>query len=366
MKTDIRGGWTSASNALADSLCPGRHRAQQGIEDTRDDADRESGSRIHQALCSGDGTVLSLDERETFEACRSIETKLAHEFFGGNHTTEFREQRYWIEFGSKPLRHSGQVDVLYRTVGRSLILEYKTLFGDVPESPKNMQLRDQAVLVHINFMFSANIGAAVIQPWVTHSPEICLYEGPDILKAMERLEARVKASNDPASPRIPGEVQCKFCLAKSSCTEYQKWAAQIAPPAVLNLLDVPMSSWSPAQRAIAAAQLKPCADFLDDLKAFLKEGLAKDPGFVPGWMLAPGGKRELITDPQKCFERFVAIGGTLEQFMVCLTVKKGSLREAINKIGGASGMALDGAVKTLTEGLVEVKQNEPSLKKVKE
>ena len=48
-----------------------------------------------------------------------------------------------------PLQHSGQLDRVHRKGSRALIIECKSLVGDIPESPKNLQLRDQAALFDI-------------------------------------------------------------------------------------------------------------------------------------------------------------------------------------------------------------------------
>jgi len=154
-------------------------------------------------------------------------------------------------------------------------------------------------------------------------------------------------------------------LAKANghCVEYQVWAAKITPPQMLTVLEVPMANWTPEQRALAANALSPAQKFLDDLKDFLKAGIKTDPAFVPGWHLKPGAKRESINDPQKCFERFAVMGGTLDQFMGTVTVAKGKLKEAVSSACTIKGKVLDKAMAALTDGIVDVKQNDPSLEK---
>jgi hypothetical protein len=373
--TDPRGSWTSASNAAADFCCPGRHTAQAGLPDEPGEY-AEVGRKIHAALACEDGNPpsgLSLEERETFDACRAIEAGLCKQFFGDgpmnraeNRFRVFREQRYWAKFtkDGKEYAHSGQPDVVFRSGMRALICDYKVMHGDVPESPKNLQLRDQAVLVRGNLIPTDEIAVAIIQPWVTHKPELCLYDKAALEESTKRMFDRVVASNQPDAKRIPGELQCKYCKARKVCLEYQKWAGAIAPPAMLNLLDVPMASWTPEQISRAASALGPCQKLLDDIKAMLKDRLTADPNSVPGWALEPGAKRETITNPQVCFDRFAALGGNIERFMLCVSVTKGKLKTALNDVTGAKGKALDAAMKTLTEGIVDVKETAPSLKKV--
>ena len=366
---------------MADSLCPGRHLAQRGLPDVKGEW-AESGSRIHADLadCPREGIQilpsLKLEEREMFDSCREIEKKKVAEFFGAEHPPMkvIRERpdgstRLWGKFpqnGGTFLEHSAQLDVVFRAGTRALICEYKTLIGDVPESSRNLQLRDQAVLFRGNTPLIEEIGTVVIQPLVTHDPEICLYTRPDIDRAERDMWARIAQSNDPSSLRVSGEEQCKWCLAKSRCVGHNRWAGSMLPITNQDLFTVAMADWSPAQRALAAAALSPARKMLDQIAEFLKAGCEADPAFIPGWTLKPGNKCETITNPQTCFERFIALGGTSKKFMEIIIVTKGKLREIVSDLTGARGKALDSAIATLTEGIVEVKQDAPSLKKVEE
>lgn len=373
----VRRGWTSASNAAADEACPGRHLAQRGIPEPAKSSDATSGTRIHQALAdSGDPLFmksLSLEERETFDTCRQIEKKTVANYFGDTRDPMrvFRHRRFWVKFqnaadGTIAAEHSGEADVVWRAGTRLLIADYKTLAGDTPGSPRNLQLRDLAVLARGELMPITEVATVIVQPLVTHSPEICIYSEADLARSEQELFTRVLASNNPESPRLPGEMQCQFCLAKTRCLEYQKWAGAITPPQMLSVLEVPIISWTPEQRAIAANALGPALFLLEQIKTFFKDGLAKDPAFIPGWTLAAGARREAITNPQECFTRFAALGGTLEQFMRTISVGKGKLREALNGVTGAKGLNLDKAMDTLTEGITQVSQNAPSLKRLED
>lgn len=373
-----RQGWTSASNALADSLCPGRHLAQAGLPETSS-KDSKSGSRVHLALADPTAVEVTQNltpaERDVFEACREVEKAKVLEFFpeagqesGADRRMKvFREQRYWCMFqgpDGKQYRHSGKLDVIYRQSQRALIVEYKTLPGDVPDSPRNLQLRDQMELAWGNLIGVEEIGVVVVQPLVTRDPQICVYRAADRVLAQTQMFDRIVASNNPSSPRIAGEVQCNFCKAKSQCAVYQKWAAQMAPPAILGVLEIPMASWTPTQRAQVMNALKPFEKLAEEIKDNIRTGLSVDPGYCPGWELKPGAKREAIKDPQVCFDRFAAVGGKLEQFMETITVRKTELKGAVQLATGLKGKALDKKMSELLDGNVEVSQNAPSLKKV--
>ncbi len=373
---DVRKGATSASNALADSLCPGRHLAQRGIPEPPASEDASTGHRIHAALAnkpSGSGDELqklTLAERDMFDSCREIEKKIAIQFFGDSPQDYrvFRHDRLWLPNSGKPgfLSHSGEPDVVFRAGTKALVADYKVLTGDVADASSNMQLRDLAVLVAGHYAPLDQIATVIIQPLVTHSPEVALYTLPDLERAYGELVARVKASNDPKSPRVAGEVQCKFCRAVGRCKENAVWrAAQlpavIEPAAQVALFSIPRELWNPEQRALAASVVSPLGKFAEDLKEYLKP-LAGE-GQIPGWGLTDGRLKTPIVKPQECFDRFAALGGKLPEFLECIEVKKGLFEEALAEVTKEKGKAFKTTLAKVYDGITAEKRDAPSLAK---
>lgn len=365
---DERRGGTSASNAEYDLLCAGRFLAQRGKEEKESD-DAAHGRVIHHALATGDTSKLSIEQHDIYESCVTIENKLIANLFpelaeGTNkqQLKVWRETRIYCGVPPNKYLHSGMPDVVYRVGTRAVIFEYKTLAGDIPSSPTNLQLRDQAVLVR-GHLIVPEIAVAVIQPLVTHSPEICFYGPEDLKRSEDEMFARVNASYDPGAKRTPGEAQCKYCLAKRDCAEYQKFAGSMVPN-MLSILDVPVSAWTPQQKAQfldrAPIAKKWLEDGIDEMKRTLKE----NPAAIPGYGLKEGATREMITNPQAVYERFSELGGTADQFLQCVKVTKSELKEQVGAVTKAKGKTLNSHMETLLEGLVEVKQNEPSIVKV--
>lgn len=358
-KLDVRGGWTSASNAQADQLCPGRHLAQAQIPE-RDgkDRDTDSGNRLHLALLRRDPAGLQGDEIERFGAAMMLEDALVLEFFAPSMAERarkkvWREQRFWTKvqdpLSGRWLQHSGQPDVVYRNGTKALIIEYKGLYGEIPPAPENEQLRDQAILVRGNFITIDEIGVAVIQPAVTHESQICYYNLEQLKVAETLMFQRVCKSNDPNSPRIAGERQCKFCRAKAQCGEYNQFAGSLVPGMVA-LLQVRPIDWTPQQRAEFLAKRGIAQRWLDDTVDDIKNILEKDPDAAPGFKLRPGNVKETIINPQVTFERFVQLGGTAEQFMPCVAVGKRKLQEAVRVVTGARGKSLAETFDKVNEG----------------
>lgn len=364
---ESRGRWTSASNAQADLLCPGRHKAQLGIPEKQSD-DAAFGTAIHAALAKQDPAGLTTEQESIYESMLAIDDRLLAEFFpnaAGDRLPPMRERRLWIKWADG-LHHSGQVDVAYIVGWRALIVEYKTLPGDQPASPKNLQLRDQAILFDMAVPGLKEIGVAVNQPLVTHSPEVCIYQKADIDRARDELYMRVRASNQPDAQRIPGVEQCKYCRAKLVCVEYGKIAGQIVtagsePAQALSATAV--ASWTPAMRSLYMDRRDMAKKWMESCDDEIRAILERDPDAVPGYTLKSGKNRSNIVNPEAVFESFAKAGGTLAQFMDCISVGKTDLKEAVKAATQLKGKKLDDAVAGIIGENIETKQDRPSITK---
>lgn len=372
---DVRRGATSASNAQADLLCPGRHLAQKGLPEPDRGEDAAMGTRIHAALADS-GNVplmqsLSVGERDMFDSCKEIEKKVAASFFGETpqQFRVFRHERLWLPNSGKLgfVAHSGEPDAVWRAGTKALVVDYKVLTGDVADASSNQQLRDLAVLVMGQYAPLDEVATVIIQPLVTHSPEVCVYKTDDLIRAFQEMVARVKASNDPKSPRVAGEVQCKFCKAKSVCAEFARWTGTQLPVVVepvqqALLFQVAMANWTPEQRALACTILPIATKRLEEIKWFLKPLAAA--GEIPGWTVGEGATRETIINPQAVFDRFAALGGKLDQFFPAVKIQKGELAEAVAEVTSLKGKGLKAEMTKLLDGLTESKQAAGALEKV--
>jgi len=377
---DERGGHTSASAAAYDLACPGRHLAQKGIPEPPSDNDQDFGRRVHKALAnSGDVKLLSsftIKERELFDSCRAIEKKVVLEYFGVDHPAMrvYREERKWVKFrgpDGKIYEHSGQADAVFVAGAKALIIDYKSLAGEVADASSNQQIRDQTALWRGDIMRQGGIlvecGGAIVQPYVTHSPVVVNYKEPDMDRSAKEMMERVVRSNDPNSPRIAGELQCKFCRATSNCLEYQKWATATLP-SFRNLMELSPEQWLPENRTTFMDRYTIAKQWLEDTKAAMEAGASQDPNFVPGYALMDGQVKTPITDLKTLLDRIVAHGGTAAALLTeAGDVTKKDLeayfkRLIRNKIKGS--IAQNKAYEELLAGLTTPRPNKPTLKKV--
>lgn len=366
----IRKGWTSASSASYDALCPGRHLAQKNIPEPETTDDAMFGRIVHAALAKGSDEGLTVEQQDIYESCQKIAAKLVDQCFGPDapKVKVFNEQRLWVKIKA-PIdgayyEHSGQFDRLYRHGTRGLLIDFKTLNSDVPASPSNEQIRDLVVLSARSLVIT-EILAAVVQPLVTHDPELVLYDPVSIQQSEQDMFERVRRSNDPKSPRIPGAEQCHWCRFKPRCPEHAKWQSQNLP-APMSVLDMPVATWTPEQRAMFCERKGDAQKWLDECEAELKKLMKADENAVPGFYLKPGNILRPVTDPQELFNRFSALGGTLEQFMQCVGITKERLELQVRNITKAKGKGLKDKVDSMLDGITATKQNDSSIAKRKD
>lgn len=351
--------------------------------------DTEFGSQIHDALLKEDPAGLEPEQLKIYEMCLQSRDQIIEKVFGGDapNIKVIKERRLWCQIAKTPgdkrpnperLRHSAQADYIARLGSRLLIVEYKSLPGDVPASPQNEQMRDQSVMASRQLVASEII-CAIVQPLVTMDPELCIYDSITIARAEQEMFKRVRNSNNPHAQRSPNPTSCKFCKAVTNCAEYQQWAGSQLPDTA-PITGVPVSQWTPQQRAHFCKMLPVAQKWLDDAKEAMKRQLKEDASSIPGYHLKDGAEQQTINDPQELFTRVVALGQEwakaengemhadhvlLPLFMDCVKVGKGDLEAMIRKITGHKGKQLLGTMNTLLDGIVDVKQNDSSLAKVK-
>lgn len=360
-----RGQWTSASSAPADALCAGRHQAQAGRPDEPSE-DAEFGRQIHEALATDDSSKLSPEQLNIYDSFVEIREKLITDVFGvdAQNVKRIKEKRHWVKVrsadGQTFYPHSGQSDLICRSGSKGLIVEYKSLPGDLPEAPENLQLRDQVVLTAGNLKLD-DIEVAIIQPLVTHTPARCHYNKEAIARSEAEMFARVLASNTPGAARTAGEAQCKFCKARHDCATRAKFLEVSTPMAVSALASVPVAQWTPSQRSLFCERMPVAAKWLEDCKKQLKDGLALDPEFVPGWTLDDGSIKRPVVKPEELHARFLALGGTTEQFLSAVEIGKGKLEAVVRTVTGLKGKKLAAKIDELLDGLTVEKKDAPSL-----
>lgn len=368
---ETRGG-TSASNAPYDAICAGRHIAQRGLPDLPS-GDAQFGQGVHDVLATGDESEADARQLNIAESCKEIESKLVAQVFGpdASKCKVFTEERFWCRVEDKFL-HSAKPDRVYRYGPKALIVEFKALAGDRPESPENLQIRHQVVLAARGLMCT-EVFAALVQPLITHTPTVTRYDEKAIAQAEQDMRALVVTSNDPASKRTASALACKFCKARSMCPEYAIWNQQLLP-APVNVFGLPVSQWTSEQAAMFLEGASQAQKWIDECRQAMKERLQTNPDAIPGWTLEPGDVRKPVNNPQELFTRFGALAsasgiGTqvaTEMFLKSVGVTKKKFEAQVRAVTKLKGKGLNAQMEKLLEGITDNKQSEPSLARRKD
>lgn len=354
--TDERQGWTSASNAESDLLCPGRHLAQKGLPEFPESEDAASGTRIHAWLAEIKKVELSPEELQIAESCKAIKNEILVEWMKPESSAYGHvEERLWAEFGN--LRHSGQADFVSIQGNRALCIDFKSGRNEVSEPNTNQQLRDLAVLVHINYPVT-EVTVCIVQPFAHRNPP-CVYDEVDLQMSALNLASRVKASNRKNAKRVAGEKQCKYCRAKTSCKEYAAWTLTALPSIASADLGI-QKPWTPEQWSNFLTIAPEAESWIETKRQEAKALLKESPEAIPGFALGDSGTRDKITDVQAVFEQASARGVTTDAFMSAVTVTKKGLRDALRS-AGMKGQELEQAMTELLFGNVESKEIEPKI-----
>ncbi len=362
--TDIREGFTSASQAESDLLCPGRHLAQRGLTEVIS-PEAASGNRIHEWLAvtaTGGCTIVQLspEEMEIALACQKRALSIVDEWCKGHHFDIFTEERLWCAV--QTFKHSGQPDfvALDAVEKRAVVLDFKSGRSDVPEPNTNQQLRDLAVLASIRWVLD-EITVAIVQPFAKRQPP-CVYSEQDIARALKDMRNRVLMSNNPMAPRVAGEKQCKWCKASRTCPQYDAWAKG-ALPVLANGFGIE-HAWT-AEQWVQFLSIAPEAEkWIESKKDEARALLRANPESIPGYELKTI-EREKITNVQGVFEQTTARGVHQSAFMQAVTVTKKGLKESLRTIG-LKGKELETTMDEILFGNVESKESTPMIVRKKE
>lgn len=362
---DERDNLPSASSMARYAACPGSFLLEQSIEEPEQSTDAALGHRVHAAL-AGEAIELTTEERDLVERIKVQETNLRYNLDLLDPRV-IREKRFWFTGFDFRKEWSGKPDVVFVKGDRALIIDYKTGRGEVEDASSNLQLRALAVLVNNSFDLRY-ITVAIIQPLVSANPSVCSYTKDDIMRAHDQVCALMERIKLEYQPRNPTPEGCKYCKARGVyCPESRQISIQspmenlpekITPDAIASTLTSQKLGEFLERAAMAESIIEACKE---EAKRRLADG-----DIVPGWKLKPGSVRDTITKPEIVFGRFLAAGGTQEQFMPAVSVAKSKFKDALKEATGKKGKELDEQLVEILDDCVETKQTAPSLVKSKE
>jgi hypothetical protein len=254
--------------------------------------------------------------------------------------------------------HSGAFDVAYGTLQRMLIIDGKTLFGEVTPAEENDQLRELVALARANFSRCQEFTVAILQPWVSARPSVALYDEAEAELALRELRRTISDNADPAAPRTAGPW-CDKCPAFELCDTSRAANARtwdVAKAVADGFFVLPIGE--AGAKLLDAAKL--AQKYLEVVLERYKAILALDPQAVPGWHLRDGYKVREITDVLLAAQIAPEFMDS-EQFYSTVSVNVSALEQLCASSSGLRGRALENLFNERFAQVIRYKQNSPML-----
>jgi hypothetical protein len=304
--------------------------------------------------------LLSPDELSVAQSCQEQRKLIIEQVIAGEFDS-IAEHRYWYAL-EHPQNFSGQPDEVIVTMDgkTALIIDYKSLPGDVESAENNLQLMSLVCLIHVNFPTVEECFAAIIQPLVSSKPTIAHYRREDMAAALTRILKIIKDSQNQEAIRNPGN-HCQYCGAKISCPQ----AHGLVTNASLVRRDE-VAVMTPDRLVILLNACKAAESIIKAVKERSKELLKENPECIPGWKLEPGDNVRSIIDNKKAYLALMNAGMIdLETFMAIVKIPLGELENTVAARIKVKKTEAKVMVNETLGALIEVKQKDSSLAQVK-
>ena len=351
--TDERHGCPSASILGRLAQCPGSWRLSQLAPPAESTPEASSGTRIHDALATGNTTGLTSEEETIRAQLDALEVNVLNSWLGGAEPDRvLREERLWRTEGDQQ-RWSAKPDQVVVFGSEALVLEYKTGPLAVEDAAGNLQLRAQAAVVHHRWPEIRRVTVVVLQPRCSPQVSQCAYAERDLKRALDEIDRLVARAQRDDAPLVAGEAQCRYCAAKPICPQAQA--------EVTALVETNTALPTPAKLADLLDRCVLAEKVIESIRDHARHLLGANPNAVPGWQLAPGRSRETIVGLQRVFERVNRLGVRPEVFVGACSLTKKALKTLLQEITGDKGSLLDARLGVVTDGCVEQTQTQPML-----
>jgi hypothetical protein len=198
---------------------------------------------------------------------------------------------------------------------RALIIDYKTGRKESQAVADNLQLRTQAVLLHNARPSLQSISAAIVEPWVSWSPERVEYDSKALAKARAEIQAIVIRADFRAGERNAGPW-CEHCAARAYCAEAREYVGMLYRIGI-ERATVPLPVGEKGSRIIE--EIKTVREILDAMEAAYKVILAADPNALSDHFLHDGKRSRSISNIQEAKFRLKNAGLDENEIDSCAT-----------------------------------------------
>ena len=361
------------------SMCPGSLEASKGLKSEDTEWSKE-GTLNHLAMQSYfldvefDESRLS-DEGSLLTRWFIKEVNTLIEKHGGAKRL-IPELELQANVPGTDITLTGHIDlVVLCEDGTTLIIDFKFGRLEVTPAAKNIQL---LAYVWLYWMESKNndefktdtIDAYIFSAGNDKAFTGVRYNASSLASAGLHLAGIIKKASDENAPRIPSEEACRYCEAKGTdrCPESKEWVEQAAVGLGLMKTEAPQLPADKQEVVRIFKAIKQVESFGRKFNAMLKEELQADPKAWGGlFELKPGNKVRKIVDVQGVYERIVE-GADLVKPEALLNVVElpiGNLEALLKEPLKEAGVLVKDQkdyISDMLGELIEIKENEPSVK----
>ena len=359
---DQRRGLPSASPWHSYELCSGKFQLEQEAARIGQSAhvksdDADSGERIHARIAGWPARELELTESEATTAANLKERGdwQVERIFQGQEYQQLREKRLWLHLDGKPAL-SGRFDVVSYTNELALVQDYKAGFREPDPAEDNAQLRVLAVLIALNLPTVKEVVVQLVSgPYGITEARYSLAE---LSAAYEEIVRTLRAINAPDAPFSPSPEACRFCGAKLICQAIKDTV--VGPLTKLQMSALPADG---PRAAKLLDEVEIMAGLLKEIKKFYAAKF-EDPTYtIPGYQMVPGATVREVTDWDTARSRLSEFL-PIEQLNSAADYRLGELEKSLGKALKLKAKEAKEKMNQILDGLLEIKQNASSLKRV--
>jgi hypothetical protein len=310
------------------------------------------GTKKHLASTEGP-EILSETEREDWETVQRKREEFIKVWVGNSQEpfSSIKEERLWLRRGIRPLL-TGKPDEILRQGNRAAVLDQKYGSYRVADPASNSQLAIYALLLSREDDTIQEVTVQILSPHFDFQP--FTYGRTELDRLYQSALVVINSLSDPGEP-VPGEW-CRWCPARLICLAARNEAETAT---LAKVIELPLGE--PAAKLLT--QIKRAKALFQEIEAFYKRVLEREPGAIPGWSLVPGDVRRSIENPIKAFEHMVELL-SVQEFLSCCTVSVPELERAWSRKQGIAAPQAKESFKRFLGELLTEKRNAPSLKAV--
>ena len=364
--TDERKGLPSASSWRRLELCAGSWQLEQQAKAIGQEAHKTSpaaarGSLIHAWLAGlpdEDGKEIKLmaAEQRTADFLQERAQEQVSRIFGDAQVETLIEKRLWMKVNGRPAL-SGQFDKVVYSGDTALILDFKSGHSEPDPAEQNAQLKVLAVLVALHLPQVTTVIAQIISG--PHGVTEARYTIEELAHAYNEILDTLLAIDAENAPFNPSPEACRYCPAALIC---QAIKDTIMPVARTQYSQLPLEPDRAAKLLDEVAVIK---SHLVEIEKFYFQRLSEDPAFsIPGYALVPGIIRREVTNwhvARKRLEEFI----DEKELAASETYSLGDIEKALGRKLKLKAKEAKTRLNEILSGLIEEKQNQPSLKRVR-